>query len=321
MLDELKRYNTVGDVSGMAYFAKVVLSDDRIQKTAAQKICSLQNNIRLNFNAAVAFFSYLGLIEQTGPWLYATEAGKLLRTQVDTPSFGVNICTLCFEKIIAEGVIDSEAIHFSVIQERYYIERYGFSVSAAIFRNILLQHKALTEVDGKLLINHSFEALFEKQQKKANRTKTLEKLKEELENQELQGARAELFVLEYEKRRLGSAALSEKVKQISTIDVSAGYDIVSFAGPGSTSYDRFIEVKSYQGGVHFYWSENEIATAKLHGDKYYLALVDDSKLSVPGYAPLFIRNPAGEILETDAWILTPTSYLIVPTDTTPFDFL
>ena len=56
MQEELRRYNNIGDIAGIAYFAKQVLSDSRVQKSSIQKLCSLQNDIRLNFSATVAFF-------------------------------------------------------------------------------------------------------------------------------------------------------------------------------------------------------------------------------------------------------------------------
>lgn len=56
--------------------------------------------------------------------------------------------------------------------------------------------------------------------------------------------------------------------------MGAGYDILSFNSATSLSYDRFIEVKSFHGKPHFYWSSNEKNTSELWGDKYYLYLVD-----------------------------------------------
>ena len=51
---------------------------------------------------------------------------------------------------------------------------------------------------------------------------SLEQLKKRLENNELAGEEAELFVLEYKRQRLGPEG-GKKVKRISDIDVSAGY--------------------------------------------------------------------------------------------------
>ena len=63
------------------------------------------------------------------------------------------------------------------------------------------------------------------------------------------------FVLCFEKVRIGHP-LCENIKRISEIDVSAGYDIVSFNSSQSQKLDRFIEVKAISNNG-FYWSKNE----------------------------------------------------------------
>ena len=78
--------------------------------------------------------------------------------------------------------------------------------------------------------------------------------------------------------------------------------------------DRFIEVKSYFQKLHFYWSQNEIEKAKLYEDKYFIYLVDMSKVDDPEYEPQIIENPGTNILESDSWILSPTSYKVIPTE-------
>ena len=38
MQEELRRYNNIGDIAGIAYFAKQVLGDSRVQKSSIQKL-------------------------------------------------------------------------------------------------------------------------------------------------------------------------------------------------------------------------------------------------------------------------------------------
>ena len=52
-------------------------------------------------------------------------------------------------------------------------------------------------------------------------------------------------MLSYEVKRLEGHPYLSKIKQISVIDVTAGYDILSYNGVDSEKLDRFIEVKSY----------------------------------------------------------------------------
>lgn len=311
MLNELRRYNNVGDVNGITYFLKLVLSDSRTQKSSAQKLCALRNNIRLNFPVAVTLFKYLEVIEEKAGYLYPTELGKAL---IEAENIEKELCKLCFKKTISDTLLDITAVHYCINRDEYVIERYGFSVSAALFRNILLQYNALKEQAGDLVISSEYEDIFVEYQKKHKIGLSLEKLKKQLENQELQGERAEQFVISYEMKRLEGHPGLPKIKQISVIDITAGYDILSYNGVESEKLDRFIEVKSYLGNPHFYWSQNEIEKAKLYEEKYFIYLIDASKVDDPEYEPRIIQNPAADILESGEWILSPTSYMVIPTE-------
>ena len=119
--------------------------------------------------------------------------------------------------------------------------------------------------------------------------------------------------MKYEVLRIADKHLSRKVKRISEIDVSAGYDIVSFENSKSFNYDRYIEVKSFSGQPHFYWSKNEIEVAKLYGDRYYLYLVNIEKITKSNYDPTIIRNPVKTVMCSENWLMQPTSYLVLPT--------
>ena len=311
MLSELRRYNNVGDVNGITYFLKLVLSESSTSKSSAQKLCALRNNIRLNFPAAVSLFKYLEVIEEKAGYLYPTEMGRIL---IEADNIEKELCKLCFKKTISDTLLDTSAVHYSIVGDEYAIERYGFSVSAALFRNILLQYHALREQSGALVISSEYEDIFVEYQKKHKIGKSLEKLKKQLEEQEVQGERAEQFVISYEIRRLAGHPDLTKIKQISVIDVTAGYDILSYNNIESKKLDRFIEVKSYYGNPHFYWSQNEIEKAKLYEDKYFIYLIDASRVDEPEYEPRIILNPAANILESDEWILSPTSYMVIPTE-------
>jgi hypothetical protein len=311
MLSELRRYNNVGDVNGIIYFLKLVLSENRIQKSSAQKLCALRSNIRLNFPAAVALFKYLGIIEEKAGYLYRTESGNEL---IEAENLERELCNRCFKKAIAENLLDTEAIHYNISNDEYAIEKYGFGVSAALFRNILLQYRALKEQSGDLVISSEYEDIFIEHQKRNKVGISLERLKKQLENQEIQGEKAEQFVLRYEAKRLAAHPKVNKIKQISIIDVTAGYDILSFDSEKSERFDRFIEVKSYQGNPHFYWSQNEIEKARLYEEQYCIYLIDVARIEDSAYNPRIIYNPAANILGSESWIMNPTSYMVIPTE-------
>lgn len=315
MQEDLRRSNTIGDSRGILYFAGIVLKSEQILRDSARQICSFVDGIRINYNGAVAFFEYLGFIEVSIDSLRPTEEGKKLYSLL-FDGFEESLCEACLYKLTADGIIDISALRFDAATGRYYIQRHGFPIASAVFRNVLIQLKALTELQdgsGSLEISEHYETIFTKVQKRERRKMSLETLKKQLELQEIQGEAAEVFVVGYEKIRLFSTGLAEKVKRISGIDVSAGYDIVSYEEGTSVQYDRYIEVKSFLGQHHFYWSKNEIEVATLYGDKYYLYLIDAEKSAENGYIPTIIRNPAKVVIESDGWLMQPTSYLVLPT--------
>ncbi len=138
---------------------------------------------------------------------------------------------------------------------------------------------------------------------------SIEELQKKLQQDAEHGEQAEKFAWEYEVSRLKRLGTNKKPLSISTIDVMAGYDMLSYESEFSENYDRFIEVKAVSN-AGFFWSKNEYETAKDKGEKYYLYLVDLKKTSEPDYAPEMIRNPAMCIMESDGWFVEAQSYHI-----------
>ena len=129
----------------------------------------------------------------------------------------------------------------------------------------------------------------------------LSDLIERQKRQEAYGKEAEEFVLEYEKRNRKKHPTANKIRIISQQDVSAGYDIQSYVSDESLMLDKFIEVKSYQGNPHFYWSANEIKVAREKAEQYHLYLIDRDAMSDKSYEPTQIQNPAQSLFEDVQW--------------------
>ncbi len=138
---------------------------------------------------------------------------------------------------------------------------------------------------------------------------SLEELQEKLLRDAEHGEKAERFAYEFEKNRLKQLGIDKEPLRISSFDVMAGYDIVSYESSLSDCYDRFIEVKAVSK-IGFYWSRNEYETAKLKADKYFLYLVDLKRVNEPRYAPEVIRNPSQDVMESDEWYVEAQSYHI-----------
>jgi len=142
------------------------------------------------------------------------------------------------------------------------------------------------------------------------RAKSAERLATELAQQAADGAAAEEWVVDFERHRLRGHPFREQVRRVSTDDVAAGYDVLSFTSPTSLQHDLFIEVKSHGSIKLFHWSRNEIATAREFGEAYALYLVDRSRCTETGYIPHIIKGPSPEmfILPESGWQVEATSY-------------
>ena len=104
------------------------------------------------------------------------------------------------------------------------------------------------------------------------------------------GELAEEFVLKLETKKLKNT--KKHPKQISHVDVTAGYDIVSYNKNGEEIY---IEVKGFQNNYSFHWSENEISVSKDLSNKYYIYCVR-FKDNIPNEIFKKIQNPYKEII-------------------------
>lgn len=164
-------------------------------------------------------------------------------------------------------------------------------------------------------VTQVYSAMFLERAREANaqqapRAKTAERLAIELARQAEQGEAAELWVVEFERQRLRDHPLRDQIRRVATDDVSAGYDILSFASLASLQHDLFIEVKSYGTTKLFHWSRNEIATAREFGEAYALYLVERARCTETGYIPHIITGPSPEMfaLPDSGWRVEPTSF-------------
>lgn len=134
------------------------------------------------------------------------------------------------------------------------------------------------------------------------------------------GSEGERFVLAYERKRLPQY-LHPDIVHYADSDIAMGYDILSFNAADSLKADRHIEVKTYRGHKHFYWSEGEITAVHLLSDHYYLYLVDYDQIHNPEYQPEIIQDPARLFDLKSQWVNQPINYVFselspqhIPTD-------
>ncbi|MCL2797553.1 MAG: DUF3883 domain-containing protein [Firmicutes bacterium] len=304
MQEELKRCNSIGNIDGVLYFSKVLFASIPTNIDNMKKSCSFVPAIELNCTAAICFFDFIGIIKIENKSIKITDLGEGA-CNLDNERLLDFFARCCLDTLIKREIIKHSSIRYNYHEHRIEISTSAFPLNFASFRNFLITLKVLVaKTDVILELDEAYENFFSDSLK--NNEKSLEHLLKQLESQRERGATAEAFVMRYEKQRLSN---SLEPKLISSIDVSAGYDIVSFNSLSSTSYDRFIEVKSFQYNVRFFWSVNEMEVAKVLEEKYFLYLIDMRKIHENGYSPMIIQNPYVN-LTREYWILEPNSYLI-----------
>jgi hypothetical protein len=131
-------------------------------------------------------------------------------------------------------------------------------------------------------------------------------LQDVLRAREKLGREAELEVLEFESARLrDSPGLAKRIKHVAAENIGAGYDILSFTEPAKSGgfSERLIEVKAVSSvDFKFYWSRNEIETARVHGPNYFLYLVPVSKNGFDMQKVKIIQNPFRRVyLKLESW--------------------
>jgi len=215
-----------------------------------------------------------------------------------------------------ETILDFFAPHFvnyNITTWKIELSNEAFDFKYANFKHLLISLNFLIinpENKFKYIINVHYEKLIKEKNiiAVARKKIDLETLKKQLEDQQAAWEEAELFVLEFENRRL---LWKEGILQISNIDVCAGFDILSFNSDGSKIPDRFIEVKSCSDKPSFFWSRNEIEIAKKNKNNYYLYLVNRNKIHEEAYSPEIIKNPYESVLMSNDWIKEPEKYHII----------
>lgn len=311
MRKELRRCNFLGNIKSLHYLVEVAIVDYQTSVESVKSICALNNTLNINSTAAVFFLEEIGLISiDASNKIIATEFGKTFLC-CDLDRFQYKLSEAVYLYLLENGLIVLDAISYDHTTKLCHIRRSGFPLTSAVFRNMLIEFGALLEIsNSEYQIHEDYESIFETTIKKHRPKVTLEELMEKQQRQAEQGRLAEEYVVSYERERLKASVNAEGVKQISDIDVTAGYDIISYEDEKSECYNRFIEVKSYHNVPQFFWSNNEYETAKKLGDKYHIYLIDMEQYLRPGYIPTVISNPASIFDTTDQWIVEAASWRI-----------
>lgn len=306
MREELKHSTSVGSLSGIKLFISLLLDEKVATRSAFSSLCSYVPSTELNYLIALYLFDDMQIIQFNGSKLHLTNIGTSL-IECNESKRILSIGKIALQHIIDNNLLNCNEIKYSIDEDVIEIPINAFSLSAAIYRNFLITLNVVSVSNNRLIVSRTFDDCFESICSKAMRKITQEDLLKRLENQQEEGEKGELFVVNYENKRLISSG--KKAKRISQIDVTAGYDILSYSNDTSAEYDCFIEVKAYHGNPHFYWSDNERNTSMVLKDKYYLFLVDIDQIDDEHYEPIIIRDPYCN-LSNDTWLIQAYTYYV-----------
>ena len=313
MLNALKNLKYRGGKEGLIFFICDVIGINGIKISDAAVVCSHTPEKRcLDVESLIKYCSALGWIRISDGFLILKEEIKDDIVNREKVNLALIISTI--KQLFKEEIIDADMFCFDAVSNDYLFKNELLPLEFACIRNVLISQGFFIPIRSCNLtsfhINNQYNLLIAELCKESRKKQTLEELKKKIEENEHIGERAEIFVLEYEKKRIGMP-LCKGICRISEVDVRAGYDIVSYNSKSSKEFDRFIEVKAISKDG-FYWSKNEYTIAKLKGNCYYLYLVELNKINQQNYIPVIIQNPAEKIMKSDEWLIETQSYLIKP---------
>lgn len=197
----------------------------------------------------------------------------------------------------------SDYLSHDIIYKSLQINNQAFGLKYSNFKQLLIDFEAIkthpTAELNSFIINNRYKKLFDKAvlPEIKKRKIGIEEFQKAMEQQQIYGEEAEKYVLNFEFYRLKE---QKEIEWVAEYIVNEGYDIASYNHESDELPNRFIEVKSYDGEIpYFFWSRNEYSVAKRKKDDYWLYLVNRSDMNKADYVPIMIQNPYEEILSND----------------------
>lgn len=311
MLDELKKLKYPGRKEDILFLLRNIIGNRVLLPDDLKVLCShAPAGYQLSYDELLSYCKSFAWISENE---FIAVDESLLKYLNSDDALNDELISRTVKDLFEIGIFKADMFSYNVVDCRIIFHNERLPLIYSSIRNVLIS-QGFFVVDREnhksvIYINSIYEKLVSRFCKETVRTLTLQQLKEKMENNAIVGAMAEEFVLNYEKQRITNPELLEKIRIISDVDVTAGYDIISYESNQSIHYDRYIEVKAISKNG-FFWSVNEYETAKLKGKQYYLYLIDLAKMNCADYTPLIISDPSNEIMKSDDWLVEAESYHI-----------
>lgn len=311
MLDELKNIKNFGGKEELILFFSNAISNNQI------KICDIES-ICLN-SYGKHYLSIKNLIKYCCVFKWICVSNDIVAIEPiimpffnDKEKLNDTLIISTISQLFDNDILTAKMFYYDTVLNCYGFKNELFPLYLSTIRNVLISQGFLSCIKNdnivKFYVSPKYEWLVVKYCNIKQKQLSLEELKKQLENNDIIGEKAEKFVLDFERKRVGQP-LSEKIKRISEIDVAAGYDIVSFNSTNSITIDRYIEVKAVSKRG-FCLTKNEFNIAKLFGEQYFLYLVRLDCIYQEDYIPEIICNPVRNIFESDDWVIESQSFYI-----------
>lgn len=311
MLEELREYKDIGSKSDIEYIVMDILGEKGVHERDLRTLNSLNSKGSCEVNAIIILLMHLNIIKQDNNRVFmVNNREEIIR---DRKTLSLLILEHLLDELCNKEIFTNEMFEFLPEEKRFLFRKELFPIKYSQIRNLLVSYDFFylkrTSTQTNFYVNNKYEYALFKYLKINKKKMNLKELKRQLENNSIAGEKAEEFVMKFESQRLGGKT-SAPIKQISIVDVTAGYDIASFQSIKSKQYDRFIEVKAVNHYEEFFWSNLEIEVAKKKKENYYLYLVELNKINLSEYEPEIIVNPYERIFQDEKWLLEAQNYKV-----------
>lgn len=312
MLEELKNINYSPSQEGLTYFLCDVIGKNKYRLEDIEIICNhAPGRLQLSPRHLLIYcLAFKWIINEEGLY-FATD--EIISDFYKPTQFKETLIKDSINVLFDAGVLSVQMFEYESISDQIRFKNELLPLEYSGVRNTLVNQGLLEIVRNPsrslFYLSEAYTSIIGEKIRVQKKKYSLEQLKQRLEDNERAGELAEEFVLNYERGRLPDIK-KDRIRIISSIDVTAGYDIVSFESDESAEIDRFIEVKAVSQGNGFFWSENEFEVAKLKGKQYYLYLINLAKIGTKNYKPLMICDPASTIMNSPEWLVETQTYHI-----------
>lgn len=308
MIKEILKFNNIGTPNYFIELSRLVSEGVYSKDSIHDFFVNKRIDDREVFDGGVLVLEYIGFFELSADgtinipakYLHFLRNPKLLTEKI------MQIFIIEWSKDASFNQIFNADTVSHDLDKSIIINNTGFRFAYAKLKQMLIDFEVMADhpyMENYFRITNRYKKFFDKKVIKdvKKRMLSLEEFQKLQNIRNQYGSDAETFVLNFEKQKFSGHDLIDAIERIALVDASAGYDISSLQGEESTQIDKFIEVKSYSGDLNFYWSRNEIETARREQDNYFLYLVNRDEINNENYKPMMIQNPYKNVFQHEDW--------------------